>query len=69
MQQEEISPETVKLLEDMKENLIHHRGKAMYRISKKVRNSSQRLKVATILNGSLSYQISIAVLLAITLFR
>ena len=27
MQQEEISPETVKLLEDMKENLIHHRGK------------------------------------------
>ena len=27
MQQEEISPETVKLLEDMKEDLIHHRGK------------------------------------------
>ena len=27
MQQEEISPETVKLLEDMKENLFHHRGK------------------------------------------
>ena len=27
MQQEEISPETVKLLEDMKENLIHYRGK------------------------------------------
>ena len=26
MQQEEISPETVKLLEDMKENLIHHWG-------------------------------------------
>ncbi|QWL84004.1 TSPc, tail specific protease [Streptococcus sp. ZB199] len=65
MQQEEISPETVKLLEDMKEDLIHHRGKAMYRISKKARNSSQRLEVATILNRSLSYQIFIVLLLEI----
>ena len=65
MQQEEISPETVKLLEDMKEDLIHHRGKAMYRISKKARNSSQRLEVATILNRSLSYQIFIVLLLGI----
>ena len=69
MQQEEISPETVKLLEDMKEDLIHHRGKAMYRISKKARNSSQRLEVATILNRSLSYQIFIVLHLGITLFR
>ncbi|WP_220455893.1 hypothetical protein, partial [Klebsiella pneumoniae] len=27
MQQEEISPETVKLLEDMKKDLLRHRGK------------------------------------------
>ena len=39
MQQEEISPETVKLFEEMKEELLRHRGKAMYRISKKARNS------------------------------
>lgn len=38
----------------------------MYCISKKARNSSQRLKVATIPNGSLSLSISIAVLLATT---
>ena len=29
MQQEEISPETAKLLEDMKEDLLRHRGKVM----------------------------------------
>ncbi len=69
MQQEEISPETVKLLEEMKEELLRHRGKAMYRISKKARNSSQRLEEATIPNGSLSYQTSTALLLEIILSR
>ena len=69
MQQEEISPETTKLLEDMKEELIHHRGKAMYRISKKARNSYQRLEVANIPNRSLSYQIFIVDHLVIILSR
>lgn len=65
MQQEEISPETVKLLEDMKEDLLRHREKAMYRIRKKARNFSQRSEEVTILNRSLSCQISTALLLEI----
>ena len=70
MQQEEISPETVKLLEDMKREFDPPSGERLCNISaRKARNSSQRLEVATILNRSLSYQISIALHLGITLSR
>ena len=37
MQQEEISPETVKLLEDMKEDLLRHRGRRLCTVSARKR--------------------------------
>ena len=70
MQQEEISPETVKLLEDMKEDLLRHRGKGYVLYQERKRGILPRgSEVATILNRSLSYQISIALLLGIILSR
>lgn len=51
MQQEEISPETIKLLEEMKEDLLRHRGKGYVPYQQESEEFSQRLEVATILNG------------------
>ena len=65
MQQEEISPETVKLLEDMKEDLLRHRGEGYVPYKEEARNFSQRSEEVTILNRSLSCQISTALLLEI----